>query len=1126
MRKLSKILSIVLVLVMMLSIVPVISASAANIPGGMKLYLVPNANWNESNARFAAYFFGDGEAWVSMTKVAGESNLYEVTVPEGKNFTNIIFCRMNPSATANNWNNKWNQTSDLVYNGTSNCYTVKEGTWDKGAGTWSTYGSTCAHANVGPAATCTTPQKCLDCGDPVVSELGHTYNASHLCTRCNAQATFTVAGSGAHLGTEWDTGNTANDMTYADGVYTKVYTNVAAGTYKFKVARDHDWGTAYPSADKSFTVATAGSTVTITLKGTTVDVKVEVPHTCAFVDGKCTCGEFDPTYTVVDSLEALNAALLNGGNILLNADITASEIIVISQPTVLVGGGHTITSTAARGINISGADGVVIKNLTLVAGGERGFNVISGATNITIDNVTATAANYTVNFAGSAANAVLTVKNSTLTGLNVVNVATAGVQVTLVDTKLVCDDQTDVENYGAITISPNCAGVTVLGTGVEFDVKGNSSKVVNSSDASITFTDAEVEVNNQVATIVYGDYAYTFSTLEAAFAKAVYGETVVLLADIDVESITVPYTVKLDLNGHTITGEVIYELPPFPEVVVTPIENPELTFALNFGIKDVETFSEEYVKALLETYGDMYVDYRLTIEGLTADKVVFNANGGANGFLGGQYDDWSENWVYVPFENVEIANGGSLMIMEYAAELMGKGGLRQTLADIVAVVVNFDCGVFFTEEFLLANPHMKVTLDLIVFTEDAEGNKILLNGAPVATNVFYGHDHVYETVVTAPTCTEAGYTTHTCACGETYTDNEVPALGHTAGADATCTEAQTCTVCGAELAAKLAHVDTGLDAKCDVCGSYFLPTSPFKLEMYQASKKQTYYFTGAMSGYYFATSTDITKAVDLYAEEVDGGYNVYFMNGSTKNYLYIELSGTHINAKFGSTKAVWYVDPTYGCLTTEVSGAKYFLGTYSSYVTFGGTAYTRLTASTADVSQYVGRAVSLENHVCADFTEKVTNPTCTAQGYTTKTCTACGVATKVDYVDALGHDLVDVEGLAATCTTAGYTAHKDCSRCTYIEGKDTIEALGHDYKYDVCSACGEIDPAYASVTHRINFSTWDNFDKETHADGDIVEYNSIFTFIMGKNSRVDASAKAWDDFAGAKRFSLGGKTNA
>ena len=211
---------------------------------------------------------------------ADKDGVYEVTVPTDKKYPNVIFCRMNPSASANNWNNKWNQTSDLTIptNGT-NHYTVKAGTWDKGGGTWSTFGSTCAHTNLGPAATCTTPQVCQDCKDPVVAALGHNYNTTHLCTRCNTQAPFTVAGSAALCGSDWSTTDTKNDMTFADGVYTKVYENVAAGTYKFKVARDHDWGTAYPSQDKSFKVDVAGSTVTITLKGTTVDVKVELPVT-------------------------------------------------------------------------------------------------------------------------------------------------------------------------------------------------------------------------------------------------------------------------------------------------------------------------------------------------------------------------------------------------------------------------------------------------------------------------------------------------------------------------------------------------------------------------------------------------------------------------------------------------------------------------------------------------------------------------------------------------------------------------------------------------------------------------------------------------------------------------------
>ena len=109
----------------------VMSMSAA------KLYLTPNSNWNQSNARFAAYFFGNGEKWISMTKVAGETNLYEVEAPAG--YPKVIFCRMNPSSSANNWDEgvKWNQTGDLtIPTDGKNHYTVKDGTWDKGGGEW------------------------------------------------------------------------------------------------------------------------------------------------------------------------------------------------------------------------------------------------------------------------------------------------------------------------------------------------------------------------------------------------------------------------------------------------------------------------------------------------------------------------------------------------------------------------------------------------------------------------------------------------------------------------------------------------------------------------------------------------------------------------------------------------------------------------------------------------------------------------------------------------------------------------------------------------------------------------------------------------------------------------------
>ena len=40
------------------------------------------------------------------------------------------------------------------------------------------------------------------------------------------------------------------------------------------------------------------------------------------------------------------------------------------------------------------------------------------------------------------------------------------------------------------------------------------------------------------------------------------------------------------------------------------------------------------------------------------------------------------------------------------------------------------------------------------------------------------HTHYYTATVTAPTCTAKGYTTHTCACGNSYVDTYTDALGH------------------------------------------------------------------------------------------------------------------------------------------------------------------------------------------------------------------------------------------------------------------------------------------------------------------------------------------------------------
>ena len=91
------------------------------------MYMIPSAEWKSDGARFAAYFFDDATEefmWVNM-KRAGDG-VYSVVIPDGYNM--IIFVRMNGATADNNWENKWNQTDDLVVEAGST-YTVNG--WEK-----------------------------------------------------------------------------------------------------------------------------------------------------------------------------------------------------------------------------------------------------------------------------------------------------------------------------------------------------------------------------------------------------------------------------------------------------------------------------------------------------------------------------------------------------------------------------------------------------------------------------------------------------------------------------------------------------------------------------------------------------------------------------------------------------------------------------------------------------------------------------------------------------------------------------------------------------------------------------------------------------------------------------------
>ncbi|MBO5452535.1 MAG: hypothetical protein J6A69_01015, partial [Clostridia bacterium] len=139
---------------------------------------------------------------------------------------------------------------------------------------------------------------------------------------------------------------------------------------------------------------------------------------------------------------------------------------------------------------------------------------------------------------------------------------------------------------------------------------------------------------------------------------------------------------------------------------------PDLTFALKFAADDA---TDEQ----LEAYGAWYADFVLTIN---KDVTFYSVpEEGVDGYLSGQYDGWSPNWVTVPFNKKVTLNADEpLKIMDFAAKLMNKDGLKVTYTDVYEAVKEFDCGVFFTDEFLANNKDLVVKLELRMYNPENE----------------------------------------------------------------------------------------------------------------------------------------------------------------------------------------------------------------------------------------------------------------------------------------------------------------------------------------------------------------------------------------------------------------------
>ena len=339
-------------------------------------------------------------------------------------------------------------------------------------------------------------------------------------------------------------------------------------------------------------------------------------------------------------------------------------------------------------------------------------------------------------------------------------------------------------------------------------------------------------------------------------------------------------------------------------------------------------------------------------------------------------------------------------------------------------------------------------------------------GVTVAVyNGLHRHSHRYESEVIAPTCTEKGYTLHTCECGNSYKDNYIDATGHSY-------EDGKCGICGYEHPHEYEKSitpptcqDKGYTTYSCICGvSYTADETDIVDHNYVNGKcsmcgidHDCVYTptvtppTCTASGFTTYACTCGASYIDNYTDPLDHDYE----NGICKV----------CKTAHGHDFDMATVAPT----CTEQG--------YTTYYCDGcGYSYNGDYTDALDHNFVNGECTRChEEHDC-EYTQTVTDPTCTEQGYTTHTCT-CGASYVDDYIDALSHNFVNGECTRCheehdceytqtvnqpTCTEQGYTTHTCTCGNSYTD--DYVDALGHNYQNGECERCGKEMPRPESVS--------------------------------------------------------------
>ncbi len=357
------------------------------------------------------------------------------------------------------------------------------------------------------------------------------------------------------------------------------------------------------------------------------------------------------------------------------------------------------------------------------------------------------------------------------------------------------------------------------------------------------------------------------------------------------------------------------------------------------------------------------------------------------------------------------------------------------------------------------------------------GSKCSVCGVTIVEQeVIKATGHTYSSVVTAPTCTEKGYTTYTCSeCNDTYTGDEVAELGHKWDAGEV-TEQPTCTEKGEttytcqndsshqetrEDVPATGHTEETIPAvdetcttagstagvKCSVCGEILaapqeIPAAGHQYDVVVTAPTCTEQGYTTRTCDVCAEGTEDKVVVDTYVEAKGHQYNVVVTAPTCTEQGYTTRT-CPVCAEGTENKVVvdTYVDKlghSYTDVVTEPTCIEQGYTTHTCPVCEEGT----------EGKVVVDTYVEAKGH---QYNVVVTAPTCTEQGYTTRTCPVCeeGTENKVvvdTYVQANGHTPETVKGKDATCTEDGLTDGEKCSACgETITEQEVITAKGHDY---------------------------------------------------------------------------------